>query len=69
MSLQSEIAELEEKLAGLRQEETRLGAAIAEEETKIQAIHHELDSENSSLREEREGITRREQELLEQQVL
>ena len=65
---QSEIEELEKKLAELRGEETRLGAAIAEEEAKIQAVHRELDSEDAGLQEERDGIARRELELLAQQV-
>ena len=65
---QSEIEELEKKLAELRGEEARLGAAIAEEEARIQAVHLELDSEDAGLHEERDGIARRELELLAQQV-
>ena len=68
MCVQNEIEELEKKLVALREEETRLGAAIAEEETKIQAVHRELDAEDSSLQEERDGIARCEQELCTQQV-
>ena len=67
-SPQSDIAELERKLAELREEEVRLEAAISEEEVRIQAVHMELDSEDGSLREERAGLSRREQELQEQQV-
>ena len=65
---QSDISELEAKLAELRQDKVRLQAAISEEEGKIEAIHHELDSENCSLHEERDSLTTREQHLQAQQV-
>ncbi|CAI8025051.1 hypothetical protein GBAR_LOCUS14498 [Geodia barretti] len=66
-TVHSEIEELEKKLAELRGEEARLGAAIAGEEARIQAVHLELDSEDAGLQEERDGIARRELELLAQQ--
>ena len=56
------------KLCELRKEEVRLQTAISEEEGKIKAVHLELDSENSSLREERESLSRKEHELQSQQV-
>ena len=56
------------KLAELRQEEVRLQAAISEEERKIEAVHHELGSENSSLHQERDSLSKREQELQTKQV-
>ena len=55
-------------MAGLRQEGEKLESAIAEEEARIQAVHHELESEDCSLRDERESIATREQDLLTQQV-
>ena len=65
---QDEISELEAKLAGLRQEEARLLTAISEEEGRIEAVHQELEAEDSSLREERDGLSRRDQQLQAEQV-
>ena len=56
------------KLAELRQEEVRLQVDISEKERKIEAVHHELDSENSSLHQERDSLRKREQELQTKQV-
>lgn len=61
--MQDQIAEVEKQLASLRQKETSLIAALAEEDAKVKTVEDELHGEKQQIDTEWEKIHKRETEL------